>query len=54
MVSQKSVLILKNAVDVIVTGLKRVIGSPEDYAQNATSGTFPTHFDLRIPTEESE
>jgi hypothetical protein len=47
-------LILKNVVKILYTGLKRKIGSPEDYGSNQAKNSFPTHFDLRIPTEETD
>jgi hypothetical protein len=44
---------LKDSFEVLYTGLKRVIGSPEDYSKNRKNGQFPV-FDLSIPVSESD
>jgi len=41
---------LKGAPELVATGMSRAIGAPEDYQKNAAKNSFPTNFDLRIPT----
>lgn len=45
---------MKYPPDVVYTGLKGAIGSPEDYNNNKKSGHFPSHFDLKIPMSETD
>ena len=52
-VGGKTILILKEPFQVLYTGLRRTIGSPQDYAKNRDAGSFPTNFDLAIPLAET-
>jgi hypothetical protein len=52
-VGQKSVFVLKHPFEVIYTGLRRLVGSPQDYMKNRDENSFPANYDLRIPVEES-
>jgi hypothetical protein len=44
---------LKEPFTVIYTGLKRLIGSPQDFRKNKDSNNFPTNFDLSVPINET-
>ena len=48
------IVILKDSFEVIYTGLRRVIGSPQDYAKNRSENNFPTNFDLSVPLDETD
>ena len=48
-----SVFILRSTFEVIYTGLRRLIGSPQDYQKNREEGNFPTNHDLSVPVEET-
>ena len=42
-------LIIKQAPDLLTTGLTKAIGSPEDYNKNLEKNNFPGFTDIRIP-----
>lgn len=44
---------MRGAFEVIYTGLKRYLGSPQDYSKNKAENRFPQNFDLSIPVEET-
>lgn len=48
-----SVLIIKQAPDLVATGLEKAIGAPEDYNKNLDKGRFPTDLDLKIPVRRT-
>ncbi len=52
-VSNKPVLLITTMVEVLYTGLNRTIGAPQDYLKNRDESNFPSHYDLRIPVEET-
>lgn len=41
---------MKTAPELIASGMSKEIGAPEDYQKNAAKNSFPTNYDLRIPT----
>jgi len=47
------VIIIKHAPELVVSGLDKVIGAPEDYNKNLEKGRFPTDLDLTIPRKRT-
>lgn len=45
---------MKDSFEVVYTGLRRVIGSPQDYTKNRAENQFPQNFDLNIPVGETD
>lgn len=46
-------IILRGTFEIIYTGLRRMIGSPQDYSKNREANSFPTNYELAIPIEET-
>jgi len=51
MVSKRPVLILKQAPELIASGLDQAIGAPEDYNKNLDNNRFPTDVDVSVPAK---
>lgn len=45
---------MKEPLDIIYTGLNRVLGSPQEYSTNLERGSFDAPFDLKIPLQETD
>lgn len=43
------VLLVKNLLDRVATGLVKAIGLPADYNKNKLANSFPSSYDLNIP-----
>ena len=52
-IGERQVLVLRNTFDVIYTGLRRLVGAPQEYQKNKESNNFPTNYELAIPVEET-
>ena len=48
------ILLLKNAMNLLFTGLKRMVGAPQEFQQNLANNTFGNNFDLSIPLNETD
>lgn len=50
---QRQIFVFKSTFELVYTGLRRNIGSPQEYHVNKEHGHFPTNFELAIPVEET-
>jgi len=48
-VNGRHVMIIRQAPELVKTGLTKAIGEPEDYNKNLERGNFPLNTDIRIP-----
>lgn len=45
-------LIIKQAPQLVASGIEKAIGAPEDYNKNLDGGRFPDDLDITIPTKQ--